>query len=82
MINSLALERFEQNFRKVIFKLISVIDGWGISCKTAPRWMQLDLTDDKSTLVRVLAFIGLVPSGNKPLHEPMLNQIYIAIWCH
>ena len=21
---------------------------------------------------------GLVPSGNKPLHEPMLTQIYVA----
>ena len=25
---------------------------------------------------------GLVPSGNKPLHEPMLTQIYVAIWRH
>ena len=23
---------------------------------------------------------GLVPSGNKPLPEPMLTQIYVAIW--
>ena len=25
---------------------------------------------------------GLVPSGNKPLPEPMLTQIAVAIWCH
>ena len=25
---------------------------------------------------------GLVPSGNKPLAEPMLTQFYVAIWCH
>ena len=25
---------------------------------------------------------GLVPSGNKPLPEPMLTQIYVAIWRH
>ena len=25
---------------------------------------------------------GLVPSGNKPLPEPVLTQIYVAIWCH
>ena len=25
---------------------------------------------------------GLVPSGNKPLPEPMLNQIYVAKWHH
>ena len=31
-------------------------DGWGISCKIALRWMPLDLTDDKSTLVQVMAW--------------------------
>ena len=25
---------------------------------------------------------GLVSSYNKPLSEPMLTQIYIAVWCH
>ena len=30
--------------------------GWGISCKIALRWMPLDLTDDKSTLVQVMAW--------------------------
>ena len=54
-INSLAPGRFEHNFRKVIFKLISVTGGWGISCKIALRRMRLDLTDDKSTLVQVMA---------------------------
>ena len=38
--------------------------------------MSVDLTDDKSTLVQV---IGLVPSGDKPLPEPMLTQIHDAI---
>ena len=55
-INSLAPGRFEPNFRWVIFKLISVTDGWGISGKIALRWMPLDLTDDKSTLVQVMAW--------------------------
>ena len=55
-INSLALGRFEQNFRYVIFQLISVTDGWGISCKIALRWMPLHLTDHKSTLVQVMAW--------------------------
>ena len=31
-------------------------DGWGISCKIALRWMPLDLTDDKSTLIQVMAW--------------------------
>ena len=38
------------------FKLILVIDGWGISCEIALRWMSLDLTDDKLTLVHVMAW--------------------------
>ena len=55
-LNSLAPGRFEENFREVIFKVISVTDGWGISCKIALRWMPLNLTDDKSTLVQVMAW--------------------------
>ena len=55
-LNSLAPGRFQQNFRKVIFKLISVTDRWVISCKIALRWMPLDLADDKSTLVQVMAW--------------------------
>ena len=55
-LNSLAPGRFEQNFRKVIFKLISVTDCWGISCEIALRRMPLDLTDDKSTLVQVMVW--------------------------
>ena len=31
-----------------------VIDDWCISCEIAIRWMLLDLTDDKSTLVQVM----------------------------
>ena len=54
--NSLAPGRFKVNFRWVIFKLILVTGGWGISCKIALRWMPLDLTDDKSTLVQVMAW--------------------------
>ena len=41
--------------------------------------MPQDLTEDKSPLVEVMA---LVLSGNKPLPEPMLTQIYVAIWRH
>ena len=54
--------KFEQNFREVIFKLISVTDGWDISCKIAIRWMPLDLTDNKSTLVQVMAWCRQVTS--------------------
>ena len=56
-VNSLAPGRFQINFRYVIFKLTSVNGGWGISYKIALRWMPLDLTDDKSTLVLVMTCI-------------------------
>ena len=54
--NSLAPGKFEWNFRYLIFQIISVIDGWGISCELALRWMSLDLSDNKSTLVQVMAW--------------------------
>ena len=53
---SLAPGKFEWNFRYLILQIISVIDGWGICCELALRWMSLDLTDDKSTLVQVMAW--------------------------
>ena len=55
-INSLAPGKFEWNFGYLIFQIISVIEGWGISCELAHRWMSLHLTDDKSTLVQVMAW--------------------------
>ena len=54
--NSLTTGKFEWYFRYLIFQMISVIDGWGISCELALRWMSLDLTDEKSTLVQVMAW--------------------------
>ena len=56
MFNSLAPGKFEWHLRYLIFQIISVIDGWGISCELALRWMSLNLTDDKSTLVQVMAW--------------------------
>ena len=35
-----------------IFQSKLVIYGWGSFCKIALRWVSLDLTDDKSTLVQ------------------------------
>ena len=55
-VNSSAPGRFWWNFRWVIFKLILVIDDWFISFEIALRWMSRDLTDDKSTLVQVMAW--------------------------
>ena len=33
-----------------------MIGGWGIFCEIALRWMPLDFTDNKSTLVQVMAW--------------------------
>ena len=55
-INSLAPGRFQFNFRQVIFKPTLVNGGWEFSYEIALRWMPLDLTDDTSTLVQVMAW--------------------------
>ena len=54
--NSYAPGKCEWNFRYIIFKHISVIDGWGISCEIALIRMSLDFADDQSTLVQVMAW--------------------------
>ena len=56
MLNSLAPGKFEWNFRSLIFQIISMIDGWGISCELTRKWMSFDLIDDKSILVQVMAW--------------------------
>ena len=43
------------------------------------RWMPQVCADD---YVNIDSGNGLVPSGNKPLPEPMLTQIYVAKWRH
>ena len=48
-----------------------MIDGRGTACEIAFTWMSLDFTDNKATVM---------PSGTKPLSEPVLTQIYVAIW--
>ena len=55
-LNSLAPGRFQFNFRWVIFKLTLVNGGCGISYEITLRWMPRDLTDNKSTLVQVMAW--------------------------
>ena len=56
VLNSLAPGTFQINFRWVIFKLTLVNGHLGISYEIALRWMPLDLTDEKSTLVQVMAW--------------------------
>ena len=56
MINSLAPLWFQWNFVWIIFKLISVIGGRDMASEIVLRWLSLDLSDDKSTLVQVMAW--------------------------
>ena len=56
LFNSLAPEKFEWNFRYILFKLFFVIDGWDISCEIVLTCTPQNLTDDKSTLVQVMAW--------------------------
>ena len=56
IVNSLVPGRFQFNFRKVILKLTLVNGSWGVTYEIALRWTPQDLTDDKSTLVQVMAW--------------------------
>ena len=47
---------FNDILDRVSFMLILVIDDWCISSEIAIRWMLLDFTDDKSTLIQVMAW--------------------------
>ena len=54
LINSSAPGSFEWKFQISNFQG-KLIDGRGIACEIALRWLSLDLTYDQSTLVRVMA---------------------------
>ena len=53
--------------------------GLDISSEIALKWTLLGLSDDQ---VNIGSGNGLVPSGNKPLPEPMLTKVPAAIWRH
>ena len=43
---------------------------------------QVNATTHHWSLVNIGSCNGLVPSGSKPLPEPMLTKVPVAIWCH
>ena len=45
------------------------------------RWVAQTPIDDQSTWVQFMAW-KLVTSGNKPLPDPMVTHIYVAMWRH
>ena len=55
---------FQWNFTLVNLKLILVLDDWGISCAILPIGKSLGFTDDKSTLVQVMAWSHQATSHN------------------
>ena len=90
-INSLTPGRFWWNFMNAIFNWI--IDGWGISCEIDLKWLSLDLTDDKSTLVtrscqapshylsRCWPRRHMTPLGHSELNEfKMLGAQWLGYW--
>ena len=78
-LNSLAPGRFGCNFKNSVFKLALLIGIFRASFDKVLRWKIQDLTDDKSTLVQVMAWCH---QATNHLPEPMLTQIYVAVWHH
>ena len=69
-INSLSPGRFQFNFRKVNFKLTLVNGGIGVSYEIVLRWMPQYFTDDKSTLVQVMAWCRQATSHYLSQYRP------------
>ena len=72
-IKTLAPQRCGSNFESVISKHMLRIKFKSTSCKIA--------TEQLWWWVNIGSGNGLVGWGNMPLREPMLTQIYVAIWC-
>ena len=56
----------------MIYHVCCVMDVVSQMNVAGPYWWEVNIGSGN----------GLVPSGNKPLPEPMLTQIYVATWCH
>ena len=85
LINSLGTGWCINHFIYIIFKLIIQNCSLGICCEIELRWMSQSLINESAlatlSKVNIGSGNGLVP-GTKPLPEPMLIQIYVAIWYH
>ena len=79
LINPLAPGKFEWNFRYVIFKRL--FSDWWLRYLLR-NYSNMHVTGLHWWSVNMGSGNGLVPSGNKPLPEPMLTQIYVAVWRH
>ena len=78
MINSLAPDRCVSKFWKCnLWTHVLDLIREHSSHEIAIRWHRTPLT-----IIHHWLGNGLVPSSNKPLPEPMLTQLYVAIWDH
>ena len=82
IINSLASRKSNWDFRYEIFKHISWIDIFSIYLRNCPQVNAKGLLSWKLSIGSAGSGNGLVPSGNKPLLEPMLSQFYVTKWSH
>ena len=66
--------------------------GWGISCKIALRWIPLDLANDKSTLVQLMAWCRQATSHSLSqcwprfmsphgVTRPLWVKQHCTVWC-
>ena len=67
-VNSLATGRCGSDFEILISQLL--LNSSLGTCEVAFRWMPQNFTNEKSIIID--SGNGLVPSGNKPLPEPIL----------
>ena len=65
---------------RINFQLILVIDGWSISCKIVLKWMPVDPTGVKSTLVQVMAWCRQATSHYLSQCWPRSLSPYGIIW--
>ena len=77
-INILAPEWWRSKFTIVFLKLIK-----GINFLSTPvKWSKVNATNPRWWQDNFGLGYGLMASGNKPLPELMLTQIYFTIWHH
>ena len=90
-VNSLAPGRPGCDFKTAIFNLVLLIGIFTSSNDNALRWMPWDLTDDKSTLVQVMAWCRQAtshylsqcwPSSMSPYGVTRPQWVNPDLWCH
>ena len=75
--NSIALGRWGDNFKSITFKLVIQKSSMVICCDIVLRWMQQNLTNEKSTLIQVMPWW---------CHQATSHYIWTnadqVVWCH